>query len=400
MKIVSKNKKMSWLNFVLILTIYCFTNAQAKTPKSNDSFDLFIDYQVRSQIEYNETLANLEPFLNDYLNSKTYDHASQFWEKSDNALLTYQIDSILVDLKYSYPTCRPTLFALDTNKSGDEIMAKIILTQEFDKDISIVSSHHYTLKPDGADCFKFINSASNKLNNRKKYKKKNITFYLKDNEVSLDEIEKIFVYEQKLLDFFEVKPIDFNIASFKNTIEMYNVLGYDYQPAMYLNESIGGMFLNYDNFILSANNSPFYPHEMVHLYANEFTTIENSLISEGLATFLGGSLGHDYVYHLTNLQKYVIKNDINLLEYLTDESQYYTIIGKKSSFKYSAGAFLCHVIMECHDKKDLFELLKAKESSDELEYKLLDIFQSDKESLNQYLTERLKQFDKNDAFNL
>jgi len=384
---------MNWkfnLGLGLILFIY---NAHAlnKTRLNEYFIDLALDYQIQHQLIAYPQLEHLEPFLEDYLNRKNFKESESFFLKNQKQKFSIQLDSIISDLSNTYPLYKPTLYAVE-DVGDNQFDLKIALIGNFDGLNSIYSTHNLKIEQTESDCFKFINTTDLLLNKKSVFQQDNVTFYFNGNSIPEEQLQKHFNFEQKLLDFFEVYPIDYNIIAFDDTKELYTFLGYDYHDAMYLNESYGGMYLPYNKTILSGNNTVYYPHELVHLYESQRTNTRNILLSEGIATYLGGSIGYNYEYHINNLKSYLKENSLNFYDLLLDTNEYNKIIGKHSSFKYSAGAFLCHLVNKCFGKKGVWELLSADNSEESLNEKLMGIFGMGDIELKSFLDNALSEF--------
>ena len=49
--------------------------------------------------------------------------------------------------------------------------------------------------------------------------------------------------------------------------EIVKIWGYEYMDRMYRPEQTGGVAIPTDHVLYSGNNSEYYPHELIHLYA-------------------------------------------------------------------------------------------------------------------------------------
>lgn len=359
--------------------------------KEKDKIEIGLDYQVQFQAEFNYDIMAIKYFLEDYINSDTFEKRKKYFQHYDDDLVTYQYDSIPSALERFYPTYEPTIIAFE-DLDNDEHLVKVLITGGKDKFHSILSSHDLILKDDYYDCFKIVNTAENKLRSKNCIVSKNLTIYTDKETVSDLELQKYKDFELGFTNFFDLELIEHNVAVFETTKELYRFLGYDYHDAMYLNDSYGGMFIPRDKLILSANNSVFYPHEIVHLYINELDLDTHDIVNEGIATFLGGSLGHDYSYHVQNLKNYINLKNIKLIDFFMNRENYNRLVSKNSSFRYSFGAFLSHLAYQNNGKEGLIKLLNSGKSNAELKTILIRLFTVEEASLEDYLQQELRDF--------
>jgi hypothetical protein len=167
----------------------------------------------------------------------------------------------------------------------------------------------------------------------------------------------------RLCNFFECSPIPITYYSCYDPKQVFEVKGFDYLPNMYYSQT-GGM-ADYGNIIYSGNNSEYYTHEIVHIYAKKrFPKIE-SLLDEGMATYLGGSGIYDYNWHREKFKTYMNTSSIDLAEHMQPYEQLY--IDNVTPIPYMIGALICERTNRLYGKKELFKLLG---SADELWVKL------------------------------
>ena len=373
-----------FMNFIIFWS-------HAVTDTTNDKLEIALDYQVQQQVEYNDDILNIKYFLEDYVNANEYDQYKRFWNHNDDDIITFQYDSLPKAIKNSYPNYKPSLFAIETSEN-DHFLVKISITGNKDGFYSTWSSHNLILKTDFYNCYKIINTAEIAIRDKHCKVYNNITFYITNENIPNKELKALKEFEKKLTRFLDLDYASYKIAVFNDTKVLYHDLGYDYHHAMYMNEGIGGVYLSYDNLILSGNGSAFYPHEMVHLYVNKLDFEVNDMINEGFATFLGGSIGHDYIYHIKNLKKYSSENKINLTHNITNRNKYNILVGKSSSFKYAFGAFLCHVVFKHKGRNGILKLLNSGKSGQELKSTILKTLNLEEINLEDVLQKELSEF--------
>lgn len=382
------------LSYLLInLMFSCSTKTGNAIEVNEDKrIRLSVDYQISHQIESNKEIDVLIAFVEEYLNTETYLEMLSFWETSGEEKLTIQIDLLNSDIKSKYPDFKPTVYAIEVLENN-HFLLKIALMGKPEEFYSINSLFNLLAKYDCENqCFEFINTTNKKLETKNRFKKNNVIYYSDNEYISEDETTLSFEFEKKLASFLSMEIVPYKVVIFNNSKELNRFIGYEYEHSMYLNNSYAGLFIPYDNFILNANGSPFYPHEITHLYTKKKIGIKNNLVDEGFATFLGGSLGYDYPYHVNNLKGYVSKHKINLLESLKEENFYDNLVGISTSFKYSTGAFLCHVIYKEKGRTGLLDFLETGKTTTDLINNLELIFNLKEEDLEGFLREELVNF--------
>lgn len=381
--------------YVLLSSLFLFiTDDFDSCPSSQDEkIVLSIDYQVYNQLNTYKELEGLKNFLEEYFNAESYEEIKSFWIIKDTDKISYQHDIVNKNLQKHYPYYKPTLYAIEKLKKNDFLL-KISLIGDPEGFNSILASHNLRVRYTEDNCYKLVNIPNQKLKKMNKFSYGNVTFYTSNKELDHDDISKHVQFEQKLADIFEVELENYSIVKFKNTKELYNFLGFDYHDAMYLNESYGGMYIPYDKILLNGNNSVFYPHELTHLYSSKKIKVKNNLIDEGFATFIGGSLGFDYTYHIKNLQKYFTSKNDHLMDFILEQELYNKLIGKSSTVKYSVGSFLCHVIYKHKNREGVMSLLETGKSPADLINNLKNLLNLNENDLENFLERELRKFSK------
>ncbi|NBC58202.1 MAG: hypothetical protein GVY05_07975 [Bacteroidetes bacterium] len=376
--------------FYLALIIICL-KSYAKNEILNKKIELDLDYQIQHQLTYNDDILDLKYYLEDYVNSNSYEDYKRFWNYRQDDIITYQYDSLPKAIKKSYPTYKPSIYAID-KIGNDQFLVKIALLGNPEGFYSIWSSHNLILKTDYYDCFKILNTADIEIRERNCIVSDNVTFYTTQEKLSKREIEKFKDYETRLTRLLGLDIEFYSVVIYEDTVSLSKSLGYEYRDGMYGSGNIGGMFISYDNLILSGNGSAFYPHEIVHLYVDKLNYETHNLISEGFATFLGGSLGYNYEYHVQNFKNYCIKNQINLTENLEHTDNYNILVGQSTSFQYAYGAFLCHTIFKHKGIKGILNLLNSGKSQTDIKTTLFNLLNVDAEELESLLYCELTNF--------
>lgn len=188
----------------------------------------------------------------------------------------------------------------------------------------------------------------------------------------------------ELCDFFGTEPIPINYYSCINPVEVFQIMGYDYNPLMYVAKS-GGRNEPGDN-IISGNNSDYYMHEVVHNYIAHLFPSINSFLNEGFATLIGGSGKFDYEWHRNKLRKYLEEHpDFTFADHTTDTWED-LFIDKETQITYMLGALICERTLRLYGKEKLFEIFKSKKPL----FETLTEVGLTKENLNEELRKEIK----------
>jgi hypothetical protein len=149
--------------------------------------------------------------------------------------------------------------------------------------------------------------------------------------------------------FFGIAPFPITYYSFKDPAELFRARGFELYPAMYAHAT-GGR-LDHGGQVYAGNNSERYTHEIVHAFI--FRSLGRSgmdLLHEGLATWLGGSNEHPYVWHRAQLQRLLaeepdrdLRQDLNVYD-----SDYYA---DETNVAYTLGALVVEHIVRTGGKE-------------------------------------------------
>ena len=174
--------------------------------------------------------------------------------------------------------------------------------------------------------------------------------------LDMNEVERQKRVESKLIRYFDLEPISVTYYSSTNPEELFRIKGFDYNPMMYMSKD-GGFAEG--NILFSGNNSEFYAHELVHIYAQKKFPEIPGLLDEGFAMLVGGSGVHEYDWHRKKLKEYLNEHpDFDIGKYV--EPYEYKYIDNESSVPYMVGALICEIILRKYGKEKLFEIFKSE----------------------------------------
>jgi len=153
---------------------------------------------------------------------------------------------------------------------------------------------------------------------------------------------------EKFAKTFNTNTLEFDYFVSNTSREITEIWGYEYMDRMYRPEQSGGVVIISNNVVLAGNNSEYYPHEVIHLYAfNVANNFPYFWINEGVATFFAGSTEKSFNWHLDELKTFNKTNpnyDYSKINNLTD----FDIPNGKhmTDLRYIVGAIIIREIYE------------------------------------------------------
>ncbi|MDA9782987.1 hypothetical protein N9B55_01095 [Vicingaceae bacterium] len=196
------------------------------------------------------------------------------------------------------------------------------------------------------------------------------------------------VLEQKMAYLFEKANKRPKITVLQYLKNYCDVLDFDYRPFLTYDAKTGGIAMSQENILVSANNFPYYPDELVHLYTVDFNP--HYWFNEVCATYTGGSV--EYLFE-SHLKKTASQMDSLSFSSLPENKK----LDDDTSFKYALGGLFCKLAMkEYGGKKSLLTLLISGKTEEDFHTALKNIFGVDKEDCDSFVRENLEKYKSND----
>tara|TARA_B110000503_G_scaffold143786_1_gene248610 strand:+ start:8201 stop:8734 length:534 start_codon:yes stop_codon:yes gene_type:complete len=99
----------------------------------------------------------------------------------------------------------------------------------------------------------------------------NLTFLYSKKVQRNDSLEqKMVIFNEIMANLFELPQKKISVIVLKNLKDYSELLGYNCMTFLTSDGQTGGIAMPEEGILLSANNSPYYPHELVHLYTADF----------------------------------------------------------------------------------------------------------------------------------
>ena len=224
--------------------------------------------------------------------------------------------------------------------------------------------------------------------NKEKWLRTNVGFidfyYPKYHKFNNGEAEKLNNFIKDICNDFGVtpKPIEYYLADDYDEIQSLKV--FDYYIGMGGETKTSGKASG--DKVYCGGLGEYYPHEVFHAEIDDHYPNKHYWVSEGMATFLGGSRGKDLHWHLKRTYEHLQKHpEINLNDLLDLVN-----LDEYTSYHYALGGLIAKQIYEKGD----WAMIKKFMNSGKLDidyYNAIEKYLGIKRgNLNQYLREQLK----------
>ena len=196
--------------------------------------------------------------------------------------------------------------------------------------------------------------------------------------------EQMSGFIDSLASFWQLKTFPTEYY-FSDDDRAFKALGFDY---WLVEENIIGGWTDTDNHIVYAKGSnEWYPHEFVHIYINPLFPNANDYFLEGYATLMGGSAGHDLLWHIRRNFEYLKDHpEIDVLSFKG--------VDKFVPAQYFIGGLLCKMAEEQGGLPLLKKLMSYGNKDEDLYRAIHDVFGVSKDGVNKFLRTKLEEFAK------
>jgi hypothetical protein len=212
-----------------------------------------------------------------------------------------------------------------------------------------------------------------------------LSFLYSEKVPRMEELEQKMVgFNRKMANLFEKTEKSIKVIVLRDLRDYCDALGYDYMPFLTYDAQSGGIAMPQENILFSANNSPYYPHELVHLYTADYNP--HYWFDEGCATYLGGSVEYPLEYHL---KKIASRMDTLNFSNLPENQK----LDDDTNLKYTLGGLFCKLAMEEYGgKKSLFQLLNSGKTEEDFRAALKEVFDIEPKDYDVFVREKLEKY--------
>lgn len=276
------------MKFILgIAFVFVFSVAYSQVPKY--SFSIVSDgVSLLTNNEKDSLFKSLEGFLK-YKNGSVFENP-------------------FVDTAYAHKEINPFEWAFNVEQEGDEanfykptVLAAVpvVLHEQYliklaytgvtaEKEVKYRISYSLIAKRQGDKIYFYAPVEYNTRNWNSK--QVGSIQYIYPAKLNLAKAKQMDQFNKSLARKMSVPVLAVTYYRCDDPEQLFRMMGYDYIGNMYLSTS-GGLAKQWKNELLAGNNSEWYPHELVHCYTDKLFAKNNRIVSEGYATYLGGSGG-------------------------------------------------------------------------------------------------------------
>ena len=368
---------------LLVLTFSFWTSCGQNSTETKKKID--IDYSIIMLINNDSIVKKIVNRLENVFNENDINGYIKYWDKNDFQFMKEPHKDLYLLFNNGYKTYIPTIISVV--KTNNKFIVKIAVMGNPEGFNSLYAIYDLGVNLVNGEAF-FYNMLNSNLSNFNKKTISNITYFFKDT-VNKNQIANQIEFNQYLVKFFQKQNFEFNFIVAKNYEEMLKLQSYNYKDDMYVNSSGGIAYAN-DKIVFSANNSFYYPHEVVHLFTNKYYPNIHEIIDEGIATYLGGSKEIPYI-NLKNELGLKVKSYNNDFTKLIFEYDYkYIPLSNGTPIYYVIGAFICDEIYKIKGLKGLEQIMNTGyEDDNKLLSEICKALEVKENELNDYLLKKL-----------
>ena len=364
-------KSLEFKIFLLLFTLSFLTNAQ------NVTYNHILD---STNLETKKVMKLFE----DYLASNPQNHVNNsFWnlqEQKEHKKFDFLESEFQPSLYMGFPV---HVLSIKSKNGVYQIKAQFGVYQENGEPYVLAIANYFAKKENGN--YKLYNALTF---NKKEWLNKQVGFvdyfYPKYHKFNYQKASKLNSFIKDICNDFGVnpKPIEYYLAD--DFDEIQTLRGFDYYIGMGGETKPSGKAS--DDKVYCGGLGEYYPHEVFHVEIDEHYPNKHYWVSEGMATFLGGSRGEDLHWHLKRTYAYLEQHpeiNLNNLLDLVNLDEY-------TSYHYSLGGLIAKRIYEKGGWKLIKEFMNSGKLDDDYYSAIEKYLGIKKSNLNEYLREQLK----------
>jgi hypothetical protein len=366
-----------------VLTFSFCTSCGQNSTETKKKID--IDYSIIMLINNDSTVKKIVNRLENVYNENDINGYIKYWDKNNFQFMKEPHKDLYLLFNNGYKTYIPTIISVVKNNNKFIVKIAVMGNPEgfnslyaiYDLGVNLVNGEPY-----------FYNMLNSNISNFNKKTISNITYFYNDS-VNKNQIANQIEFNQYLVKFFQKQNFEFNFIVAKNYEEMLKVQSYNYKDDMYVNSSGGIAYAN-DKIVFSANNSFYYPHEVVHLFTNKYYPNIHEIIDEGIATYLGGSKEISYNDLKNELGLKVKSYNSDFTKLIFEYDYKYIPLSKGTPIFYVIGAFICEEVYKKKGLRGLEQIMNTGYEDDEkLLSEICKVLEVKENELNDYLLKKL-----------
>ena len=370
--------------FVILVSSFL---SQILYPQSN-----YIHVSVESSVNTaNEAIASVISVWEKYLNSNPDSiYANPYWVESEQR--QYKLFDLVghtwwnPSLYYNMQHCQATVLSVSPSGNFYIIRTMFYVLSPKDSGRATVRSIIQTAARLENGSYKLCNVLPINTRYWRKEQVGSIKFVCPlDREFNRELAERMNRFVDSLATSWQlpIVPIEYYFADELDRV--CKALGFDYWPAEGNISGRRGFTDVHNRIIYSGGSDEWYPHEFVHVYLIPLFPKAHYFFHEGYATLVGGSQGHDLIWHIRRNYEY-LKNhtDVDVLSFKGVDA----FVGPA----YFIGGLLCKMA-EVKGGLPLVRKLMTYGPEDEDLYRAIhDVFGVRTENVNDFLRKKLAEY--------
>lgn len=329
--------------------------------------------------------------LNHFISTKNIDpYDNNYWSEYDfSEYKTPFSDIYFIEVSQKYNSdyhYKPTLIEIIKTGTPDQFILKIAFIGHDENDGSNVRAIYNILaEKDINNAYKLRKILRYNTRNWPVEKMNTIRYVITPtHKFNLPEAKNFHNTNLEVARFFEEDPIQFTYYLCSNLEEILRIKGFDYVHDMYASEHVGHFELH--NTIFSGSDSESNVHDMVHGYLRRADNQSHWMLTEGLATYIGGSRNENFTDHLHHLNTFLESHrDTALYKYAMEGGR----LENNIFAGHVVGALICHLALEDGGRKKLFKMMETGYTEEEL-LQALALIGINKENFDQKVKEAVK----------
>lgn len=383
-------KKKHLMILLILFPIACKVDAQkdfrdkSKCISTNFTLNTYGDTLVQKQV-----VTRLNDIIFNYYNSEVF---FSLW--SDGILTKWRSPCIEISSIVNRYDLDPLLLSIqdvDSNRYRAKVAFLFLNTQKAASEIYAI--YNFILKRSEDGLLKFVPYVELTTDSWKTSAIDKIYFkYKLTHQFNKQLALKTSKFNSDLAAFFDLKEISFEYFITDNSEELNKLLGFDLDPYMYSKNQYSGISQPINRKIFSGNGKEWYPHELVHLYTFEKFNRDgikiHSILDEGLATWLGGSIDKELVWHIGELKAYLKNNELAW----SDFSKRNIKISDSTNLHYTVGGVLCEQAYKKYGKEKLWKLVDNSNSEELLYQNICKVFGVKRDEIGELILELLDKY--------
>jgi len=305
-----------------------------------------------SSHQVKEAIFFMEKYIKDFQEDRAVDF-SQYY--TDEACEKYnRPDKIAFSLIGDNPVYimgQPTL--LSAGEKGDTVRLKLQFSDsDTTGNINTYFISNHIISFENSEPVFLVNLDIN-TSPWKKKQIRNITFHYPEyHHFKSNQANKLIKKIDQLENNWDLSPEKIDYYFTKTRKEIQHIRGFDFNFYMGGNEVPTGLADVKDNLVFTSGLDESHFHEIVHIYLNK--KYPDSPLKEGIAVYLGGSLGHELKWHLEKLNTFIKNNPETNIH--NPRSFYY--LDETTNPQYAIQGLLCYLAYQSGGTDELKKLME------------------------------------------